>query len=286
MLSIAGTAAALAAAWVAFVHIISNTAARFHSDLLGAVTRAKFNYLARTSKGELLNRFSQDLELIDMELPMTMVNYTSTAVSVFIKLILLAVFSTYLGIAIPLVAIAIYFLQRFYLQTSRQMRLLSIEARAPLYTHFTESASGSKTIRAFGWQTIFEEQCYQLIDSAQRPVYLQSCVQHWLGFVLDIVVTILAVALVGTIVTWHGKFSAGSVGVSLLMIMSFSEVSTRLIQTWTKMESSVGAVARVKQFAEETACEHDGVPTHSMPPDWPQGGEIVLNEVTSSYSDM
>lgn len=54
------------------------------------------------------------------------------------KIIILAVFSQYLGASIPLIGIALYFIQRFYLQTSRQVRLLGIEARAPLYTHFTE----------------------------------------------------------------------------------------------------------------------------------------------------
>lgn len=45
-----------------------------------------------------------------------------------------------------------YLLQSFYLQTSRQDRLLEIEAKAPLYAHFGESVAGASTIRVFGWR--------------------------------------------------------------------------------------------------------------------------------------
>jgi ABC-type multidrug transport system fused ATPase/permease subunit len=80
----------------AFISIVSNSAARLHSDLLETTlkyalasndmhmekevlqfARATFRYFTATDSGELLNRFSQDMELIDMELPIDMVNYTS-----------------------------------------------------------------------------------------------------------------------------------------------------------------------------------------------------------------
>ena len=42
-------------------------------------------------------------------------------------------------------------LQKYYLRTSRQMRLLDLEAKSPLYSHFIESLAGLVEIRAFGW---------------------------------------------------------------------------------------------------------------------------------------
>ncbi|KAI1453921.1 ABC transporter [Annulohypoxylon moriforme] len=292
MLGVLGVIGACIAAWFAIISIVSNTAANLHADLLKAVVSAPFRILASTDSGELLNRFSQDMELVDMELPLVMVNYTSTAVSIVIKVVILAIFSKYLGITIPFLALAIYFLQRFYLQTSRQVRLLGIEARAPLYTHFgetTDTAEGSTTIRAFGWQSHYRHRNYELVDDSQRPVYLQSCIQHWLAFVLDVLVAALAVVLVAVVVTWHDRFSAGSVGVSLLIVVRFSETLARLIQNWTKLESSVGAVARVKRFVADTEVEEEekqdaGVATDSrLPPNWPGSGAVQFVDVTASY---
>ncbi|KIW14386.1 hypothetical protein PV08_07168 [Exophiala spinifera] len=286
MLAMLGTLGIFVSAWVAFVFVISNTAIRFHTDLLETTFRSSFRVLAATDHGQLLNRFSHDMELIDMELPIVLVNYTSTAVSCFISLIILAIFSKYLGVSLPLLAVLVYFLQRFYLQTSRQMRLLSIEARAPLYTHFTESVAGAVTIRAFGWQSQYEKKCCHHIDVAQAPAYLQSCIQHWLNFVLDVLVTVLAVVLVATVVTWHDKFSSGSVGVGLIMVTGFNEILARLIQNLTKAESSVGAVARVMRFVRETEPEDPRDQLGSTPPDWPSNGAVEFVSIVASYQGV
>ncbi|KAI1387325.1 uncharacterized protein F4822DRAFT_430081 [Hypoxylon trugodes] len=288
MIGVLGVIGACGAAWVAIISIISNTAAGLHADLLDAVVKAPFSFFASTNSGELLNRFSQDMELVDMELPLAMINYTSTAVSIIIKIVILAIFSRYLGITIPFLAVVVYFLQRFYLKTSRQVRLLGIEARAPLYTHFgetTDNTAGSTTIRAFGWQSHYRRRNYELIDDSQRPVYLQSCIQHWLTFVLDLLVAALAVVLVTIVVTWHDRFSAGNVGVSLLIVIQFSETLARLIQSWTKLESSVGAVSRIRRFVADTEVEEGDkrgeVP--QLPPNWPSDGAVQFTNVFASY---
>ncbi|UKZ55509.1 hypothetical protein TrVGV298_009333 [Trichoderma virens] len=222
LLGILGTISGCICAWAAFISIISRSAAQLHSNLLQATLRAPFYSRSTRDIGELLNRFSRDMELIDMELPSNMVNYTSTLVLCIAKVVILAIFTRYLGVTIPFFAIFIYFLQSFYLQTSRQIRLLAIEAHAPLFTHFSESIAGAVTIRAFGWQSYHQERNYRLIDASQRPVYLQSCIQHWLSFVLEIMTAVLAVLLVSTVLIWKDRFSPGSVGMTEIVEGSIS----------------------------------------------------------------
>ncbi|KAH9237240.1 hypothetical protein K456DRAFT_1759479 [Colletotrichum gloeosporioides 23] len=277
-----GTLGASLAAWFAFLDIITNTAFKLHSDLLKTTMAASYRFLTTTDNGEILNRFSEDMQLLDMDLPSNLVNYTSTAISVLAKLVILAVFSQFLGIALPFIATVVYFLQRFYLQTSRQIRLLGIEAKAPLYTCFSESVAGSVTIRAFGWQTQYQERNYHRIDLSQKPSYVQSCIQAWLTVVLNLVVAVLAIVLVGVVVTWYDKFSAGSVGVSLVMVIGFSEVLARLIQSWTKLESSVGAVARVRRFVAETETERSPG-KERLSRGWPRSGAVNFSNVVASY---
>lgn len=198
-------------------------------------------------------------------------------------MIVLAVFSQYLGTAIPLLGAAVYLLQSFYLQTSRQVRLLDIEAKAPLYTLFSESVAGAPTIRAFGWRDQYEEYNHRHVDTSQRPIYLQSCIQTWLAFVLNMMVAALTVILVIVVVIWHDKFSAGSIGVSLTVVIGFSETLSRLIQSWTKLESSLGAVRRVKQFTTKTMREDENDKNADAPQGWPLAGGIDLYGVSATY---
>jgi ATP-binding cassette subfamily C (CFTR/MRP) protein 1 len=200
------------------------------------------------------------------------------------KAIILVVFSQYLATMAPFVVALLYLLQRFYLQTSRQVRLLEIEAKAPLYTHFIESVAGAPTIRAFGWQSTYQQRNYKFIDQSQRPAYLQHCIQSWLGFVLDMLVTVIATVLVAVVVTWKDNFSAGNVGVSLVMVMTFGSVLMRMIKTWTMMESSIGAVARVKQFVADTEPEQKGACMAEMAQDWPTQGNVELKSLVAAYT--
>jgi ATP-binding cassette subfamily C (CFTR/MRP) protein 1 len=200
------------------------------------------------------------------------------------KAIILVVFSQYLATMAPFVIAFLYLLQSFYLQTSRQVRLLEIEAKAPLYTHFIESGIGASTIRAFGWESQYQERNFKFIDQSQRPAYLQHCIQSWLGFVLDILTTFIAAVLVTIIVTWKDKFSAGNVGVSLVMIMTFSSVLMKMIKTWTMMESSIGAVVRVKQFVADTESEENSDFNAEAEQDWPMQGNVEFKSLVAAHS--
>jgi ATP-binding cassette, subfamily C (CFTR/MRP), member 1 len=91
---------------------------------------------------------------------------------------------------------AVCFLQKFYLRPFCQLRYMDLEAKIPLFTHFTETLNGSATIRAFGWQDTFCEQNQQCLDYSQKPYYLLPCIQRWLNLLLDLFVAGISLVLV------------------------------------------------------------------------------------------
>lgn len=91
---------------------------------------------------------------------------------------LIASASVYLLAAFPLLALAVYAVQRVYLRTSKRIRHLDLEAKAPLYAQFTDTLAGIATIRAFGWQNASKAENDRLLDNSQRPFYLLFCVQR------------------------------------------------------------------------------------------------------------
>lgn len=46
-----------------------------------------------------------------------------------------------LALTLPICMAIVYILQKFYLQTSRQLRLLELESRAAVYSSFLETVS-------------------------------------------------------------------------------------------------------------------------------------------------
>jgi len=158
-----------------------------------------------------------------------------------------------------------------------------IESKAPLFSHFIESLTGLVTIRAFGWTTAYLNKTMDLINASQRPYYLLLCIQRWLVCVLDLTVAGLTILIVGLAVELRTRIEPGLLGVSLVMLMSLGPSLALLVQCWTQLETSLGAVARIKHFEEDTPGEC--LPSEGAQPgdEWPRNGGLVFTDASLSY---
>jgi ATP-binding cassette, subfamily C (CFTR/MRP), member 1 len=198
-----------------------------------------------------------------------------------VQLIILCVIGKYLAATIPVLAITLFFVQSYYLRTSRQVRLIDIEVKAPLYKHFIETSHGVSTIRALGWRDEFHERLAEALDQAQRPFYMLFCIQQWLQLVLDLIIAALAVILISIATAVTGSLSPGALGVALIIVLQFNSGLSQTIQAWTKLETSIGAVARVQQFVQETPAEPAGIVTPAA--GWPSRGCIHFHNAVATY---
>ncbi|KAJ4864914.1 ABC transporter domain-containing protein [Trichoderma breve] len=271
--------------WFVLVVIAAKSGVSLHHRLLSAVVSAPLSLFTTTDLGSITTRFSQDIGILDNNLPLALVVTIASFFGVLARAGLLAASSYYVAISFPFLAALYYFLQRGYLRTSRQLRLLDLEEKAPVYTQFMETLAGISTIRAFGWQNQAILKNHQLVDQSQKPFYLLMMVQRWLVLVLDLTTTALALLIVGFSVKLRGSVSVGLTGVSLVQLITMSETLNMLIQFWTSIETSIGAVARIKQFAEETPNESLPGEDQEVPVDWPNKGHVVIQALEASYDE-
>ncbi|KAH8427289.1 uncharacterized protein LDX57_005003 [Aspergillus melleus] len=262
---------ALAVYWT-WVIIVPAASRNLHEAVLRACMGAPLSVLLSLDTGALMTRFSQDMRLVDMILPR---GFIATAFHLFGALAqgAIAIASLpYLAATLPVLIGLLVVIQRLYLRTSRQLRLLDIELKSPLYTHFIESLAGLATIRAFSWTHSCETRLLALLDRAQKPYYLLLCIQRWLGLVLNLIVAAVTVLLVGLAVALRRQINSGLLGIALVMMMDLGQMLSLLIQNWTLLETSLGAIARIKDFARDMPCEEpdDAV----APPEWPSHGAI------------
>jgi ATP-binding cassette subfamily C (CFTR/MRP) protein 1 len=124
---------------------------------------------------------------------------------------------------------------------------------------------------------------YGLLDLSQRPFYLLFCIQLWVNLVLNLIVAGLAVVLVALIVTLTDKTNVGFVGVALVTIMNFNMSLTNLIRYWTMLETSMGAIARIKCFVRDIEAESGPDMPVELDPCWPQQGRIEVSNLTVSH---
>ena len=269
--------------WQMMLIMVPRSAESFHWKLLTTVLNAPMSFFATTDTGITLNRFSQDLQLIDMDLPIAALNTTATLILCLAQMILIGVTSVYAAISFPICILTLYLIQKFYLRTSRQMRFLDLEAKSPLYSQFVECLSGLATVRAFGWQNILETRARQFLDRSQRPFYLLFAIQRWLTLILDLVVAAIAVLLIVLVVELRGTLSAGYVGVALLNVILFSQNLKLVLTFWTTLETHIGAISRIKIFTKTSLSENLPEEKETPPPTWPSRGAVEFETVSASY---
>lgn len=160
---------------------------------------------------------------------------------------------------------------------------MDIELRAPLYRQFLESIQGLVTIRCFGWQESFATKQQALLDDSQRAIYMLYCIQRWLTLVLDLLVAGTAVLLAVFAVTLKHSMSAGAVGLAISNITTFSYNLATVIEAWTKVETSLGALVRTRNLMKQTPVELGASQPASLQPEWPQKGEVRIEELVASY---
>ncbi|TVY93830.1 ABC transporter [Lachnellula willkommii] len=255
-----------------------------HARLLHSVINAPVAFFSRTDVGVITNRFSQDMSVIDTELPFAFVDFCVNFTLIIMSVILMCVFSGYFAAALVPFVTFCWLLQRFYVRTSRQIRLFDLEAKPPLFTQFLDLLCGLSTVRAFAWGPRFTEQYLDLLDASQRPYYLLFCIQRWLGLVLDLMTALLVTIMMVLVVKLRAQLSAQYVALAFVQIMSFGQSLAHVIQDWTQLETSFGAVARVKTFCEDTESENQPTEKETVPENWPAHGHVKMENIVASYN--
>ncbi|TDZ30378.1 ABC transporter atnG [Colletotrichum spinosum] len=269
--------------WSTHILIAPTSGVELHRRLLSIVIGAPLSFFSVTDTGAILNRFSQDIQLVDRQLPHAILSMSNQIFKLLVQVALLFSAQRLLAATLPLCIAAVYVVQKIYLRTSRQLRLLDLESRSEVYSNFLESVEGVATIRAFGWEKQVEQTNIRSLDQAQKPDYLLYCLQQWLSIVLDLIVAAMATGLIALAVLMKGTTTAGQIGMALNIVLVANTTLLSLVSSWTNLEISLGAISRLKNLEAETPRE-DKVGEAYVPDEiWPSAGEVELDSVTAAY---
>lgn len=231
-------------------------------------------------------RFSQDLELIDSDLPGAIDKTLFSALQTIFTTALVFAGSGYLACTLPACVLIIYGIQHFYLRTSRQLRHVDIEAKEPLFSHFLDTVTSVDSIRAYGWEEEYEQKNLEALNASQPPYYLMWTIQRWLTLVLNLFVAGLAILLVALATTIQNG-STEFLGTALSNIVNFGTTLQLLVVDWTQLETAICAISRIKTYVKGTEPEEEGEihPQEAVAPpcNWPTKGEIVFQGVRVCY---
>ncbi|XP_053366957.1 ATP-binding cassette sub-family C member 3 isoform X3 [Clarias gariepinus] len=142
-----------------------------HLHMLGAVLRAPQAFFEANPSGRLLNRFGKDVDTIDCLIPENIDIWMRTFWYTVTVLVICSALTPMFFIVIVPLMVFYWWVQRFYVATSRQLKRLESVSRSPIYSHFSETITGTSVIRAYGLNNSFVLMSDMKVDENQKSYY-------------------------------------------------------------------------------------------------------------------
>ncbi|PKY06331.1 ATP-dependent bile acid permease [Aspergillus campestris IBT 28561] len=254
-----------------------------HSRLLRAVMHAKFKFFDSTPLGQLMNRFSKDIESVDQDVAPVAIGMIHCLASVIMIVVLISVITPgflIAGIFITMVYVA---LGAVYLNSSRDLKRLESVQRSPLYQQFGETLNGIVTIRAYGDGPRFIVDNHRRINAYNRPhIYLWAS-NRWLALRVDVTGALVSFFTAVFVLTNIGKIDAGAAGLSLTYAVTFTENVLWLVRLYSEVQQNMNSVERVKEYLDVEQEAPPVVPDSRPPADWPADGAVDFINYTTRY---
>ncbi|KAI4108664.1 MAG: hypothetical protein LQ339_002180 [Xanthoria mediterranea] len=260
---------------------------KLHERLLESVTRAKFKFFDSTPLGQIMNRFSKDVEAVDQEVAPIAVGVVGCLTSVITIIILISVITPGFLIAGVFIT-AIYFgIGAFYLRSSVDLKRLESVQKSPLYQQFGETLSGVTTIRAYGHEQRFIQDNLNRVDTYNRPFIYLWAANRWLAFRVDVTGALVSFFAGVFIILRIKTIDAGAAGLSMTYAVMFSENILWLVRLYSINEQNMNAVERLKEYMDVEQ-EAAAIKPEARPPgNWPSHGAIeFINYSTRYRSDL
>ncbi|XP_063479793.1 multidrug resistance-associated protein 1 isoform X10 [Symphalangus syndactylus] len=261
-------------------------ASRFlHVDLLHSILRSPMSFFERTPSGNLVNRFSKELDTVDSMIPEVIKMFMGSLFNVIGACIVILLATPIAAIIIPPLGLIYFFVQRFYVASSRQLKRLESVSRSPVYSHFNETLLGVSVIRAFEEQERFIHQSDLKVDENQKAYYPSIVANRWLAVRLECVGNcIVLCAALFAVISRH-SLSAGLVGLSVSYSLQVTTYLNWLVRMSSEMETNIVAVERLKEYSETEKEAPWQIQETAPPSSWPQVGRVEFRNYCLRYRE-
>jgi len=289
---LAGAVAAQISRAVIFRATSLKVSRMMHDAALWCVLRSPMSWLDITPTGRVINRFSQDLQKVDMEAQNTLTGFVLNLMQLMASVGTVLFYAPYVLIAmLPLLAVYNR-LQHSFRNAARELQRLVSRSKSPIYQGVDEAILGVASIRAY------EKQPYFIMRNCERTLLHLSlqfnvmCCNRWFCVRLRALGT-MPVALVALVMIVQSRYSilgrgitGGEVGLVLRYALNFAANMEGFLQSLTQTELCLVAIERLDGYAHL-----DAEPPLQLPEDavrtgaWPSTGEIRFEGVTMRYRE-
>lgn len=251
-----------------------------HNRLLKSVLRAPMSFFEENPVGRILNRFSRDLEAIDLTIPRTLHEVAGCAFVIVSTLIVIVCVSPWAILGVIPVICCYFVVQGYYRPAAREGQRLDSITRSPIFAQFSESLVGAAVIRAFGAGPRFEKLLLLHLETNSRTFYTIVAANRWLGTRIETLGACVVGSAAFAAVASHQSTHLGFTGLAVTYALAITGAMNWAIRMFSQLESNMSSVERVGFYSNLEAERWEGEDTAEA---WPQNGAISFEKLELRY---
>mmetsp|Transcript_33615 Transcript_33615/g.81279 ORF Transcript_33615/g.81279 Transcript_33615/m.81279 type:complete len:518 (+) Transcript_33615:2607-4160(+) len=259
---------------------------RVFSTMTHRVLHAPMSYFDVTPLGRVLNRFTYDVEQVDITLSQFMsIFIIATSWLVAGQVVMIAVVP-YMSIINFFVLLLYVLVLRHYRWSAADLQRLDAVSRSPIQASLAEGLDGSFTIRAFGKNNYFAEEFQGFINNNSSAMLNFVCSRRWLAVRLETLgaFVTLSASLAITIFNDELGLTPGLSGLLLVWATTMTVTLGFLISAFSEAEAAITSIERMHSM-EVLPQEKSMVTSMENKVDelWPRKGDLRFDNVSLRY---
>ena len=260
----------------------------YHQKMLDRITKATVLFFDTNALGQILNRFSSDIGILDKYIPLAVMDVINigagiTSIIITASIINPILIGPYAGI---ILVIGVIFKLTF--PAVKQTKLFEMRSKGPLFGLLSATLSGIVIIRVYKQAGEFQQRFKDFLHTTMKANNSFNLASRSVTFYSDLTYTLGAIGCIFIITAKAegGTVSQGGLAAFalalVLIVVSFLQHGLR---QFSQLNISMAAVAKVQAYLEVPNEPPIELPTDESlkAQSWPKKGEIDFHKVYMKY---